>query len=146
VFENEPLKIRDYTSCQRSHCNCIVCGEQNPIGLGLAFRIGDDGTVYSEFEASDLLQGYSGILHGGIVAALLDACMTHCLFHHGVEAVTGALEVRFMKPVPCDASLTIRATLTTSHPPLYKLKSTLESGGRLMAHGHAKFVEADVNR
>lgn len=129
-----------YAECQQSHCNCIVCGDHNPVSLGLAFDCNPDGSVSSQFSGSSLLQGYSGILHGGIIAALLDASMTHCLFHLGIKAVTGALDVRFVKPVPCDALLTIRASLTDSNPPLYKLKSFLTCDRRVMARAHAKFM------
>ena len=88
------------------------------------------------------MQGYDGILHGGIIAALLDASMTHCLFHLGIEAVTGTLDVRFIKPVPCDATLTVRANLTDSHPPLFKLKSVLMWDRHIMARAQAKFMQA----
>ena len=130
----------DYAKCQRSHCKCIVCGSQNPVSLGLEFDIGADGTVSSCFRGSNLLQGYEGILHGGIISALLDASMTHCLFHIGIEAVTGTLDVRFVKPVPCDRTLMIRANLTDSHPPLYKLESELLCERHVMARARAKFM------
>ena len=132
--------MSDYVRCQKSHCNCIVCGNQNPLSLGLSFDVSTDGTVSAHFEGSASLQGYDGILHGGIIAALLDAAMTHCLFHSGIEAVTGALEVRFVKSVPYNAKLTIRAYLTDSRPPLYKLKSFLECDGLVMARAQAKFM------
>ena len=104
----------EYDMCHKSHCNCIVCGSRNPVSLGLVFDVMADGTVSSQFRGSALMQGYDGILHGGIIAALLDASMTHCLFHLGVEAVTGTLDVRFVKPVPCDALLTVRASFAIS--------------------------------
>jgi acyl-coenzyme A thioesterase PaaI-like protein len=130
----------EYEMCHKSHCNCIVCGSQNPVSLGLAFDVNADGTVSSQFRGSALLQGYEGILHGGIIAALLDASMTHCLFHLGIEAVTGTLDVRFVKPVPCDALLTVRASLTDAHRPLYKLKSVLTCDHRVMARARASFM------
>ena len=90
--KNLRIDVDDYIEHQMSHCNCILSGRQNPISLGLAFDISTDGGVFTQYEANALLQGYEGILHGGIIAALLDAAMTHCLFHHNIEAVTGALE------------------------------------------------------
>lgn len=130
-----------YSTCLESHCNCIVCGRRNPIGLGLAFEVGADGVVTSRFRGNKLFQGYDGVLHGGIISALLDASMTHCLFHAGVQAVTGSLDVRFVETVPCDAVLTIRAHLAEARPPLFKLKSELLFGRRLMAHAEARFMQ-----
>lgn len=130
-----------YTACKRRHCNCIVCGNQNPMGLGVTFHVTGNGDVSATFRGNVLLQGYEGILHGGIIAALLDASMTHCLFHHGVEAVTGSLDVRFVKPVPCDALLTLHATLTDAHPPLFRLQARLTCDRHIMARAKARFME-----
>ena len=132
----------EYARQRESHCNCIVCGTSNPISLGLKFEIRADGSVASHFEGSSLFQGYRGILHGGIVAALLDATMTHCLFHHGVKAVTGDLQVRFLNPVPFDAQLDVHARITKAFPPLYKLESELIAGKRLMARGKGTFMKS----
>lgn len=87
-----------------------------------------------------MFQGYRGILHGGIIASLLDASMTHCLFHHGIQAVTADLQIRFLKPVPCVAPLKLWARIVDSHPPLYKVVSELTHNKHLMATAQAKFM------
>ncbi len=138
------LPESNYDACRRRHCKCIVCGNQNPVGLGLHFEVNGKGDVSATFRGNTLLQGYDGILHGGIIAALLDASMTHCLFHHGIEAVTGSLDVRFVKPVPCDALLTLRAKLTESHPPLFRLLAVLTYDRRVMARAKARFMETNL--
>jgi acyl-coenzyme A thioesterase PaaI-like protein len=135
------MPILEYAERQKSHCNCIVCGNSNPISLGLKFSILPDGGVFSMFKGSALFQGYHGILHGGIIAALLDATMTHCLFHNKIQAVTGDLQIRFLKPVPCSSSLELRARIDSSFSPLYKLSSELTCEKQLMARGKAKFME-----
>jgi acyl-coenzyme A thioesterase PaaI-like protein len=130
-----------YTDIKESHCNCIVCGHNNPISLGLKFEVRPNGSVGSLFKGSSLFQGYQGMLHGGIIAALLDSAMTHCLFHHGIRAVTGDLQVRFVKPVPFNSLLDLRASLILASPPLFKLDSTLISNRQIMARGKATFME-----
>ena len=132
----------EYTYHRTSHCNCIVCGTANPIGLGLDFTVDSKGIVHARFRGSSLFQGYKGILHGGIIAALLDAAMTHCLFHHGVQALTGDLQVRFLKPIPFSAEINLSAEIVGSHPPLYKLKSFAEVDRQLMARGTGKFMRS----
>jgi len=128
-------------SDRHGHCRCLLCGTMNPWSLRLGFRPADDGTARAEFRADSKLQGYDGILHGGVIAALLDAAMTHCLFHRGIEGLTGDLHVRFVRPVPCDAVLDIQATLLSSTPHLHHLKAELRHGARLMARAEAKFVQ-----
>jgi uncharacterized protein (TIGR00369 family) len=122
------------------HCNCLVCGGQNPWSLGLQFHAGNRGTVHAQLEAHPGLQGYDGILHGGVISGLLDAAMTHCLFHHGVRAVTADLHVRFLRPVSCGALLEVRAWLLSVRPPLYRVAAELVHERQVMASAEAKFM------
>jgi acyl-coenzyme A thioesterase PaaI-like protein len=124
---------------------CLICGSQNPHSLKLRFEPDELG-VKAEFTPSRDLQGYSGILHGGIVSALLDSAMTHCLFNSGIKAVTGDLHVRFLHSVPCNQPLEIRALIVSSRPPLYRLKSELLQGSRIMAWAEAKFMRQEPGR
>jgi hypothetical protein len=77
------------------HRWCLMCASDNPLSLGLTFRADGDGAVYGSFQSHAGLQGYDGYIHGGVISALLDSVMTHCLFHSGVRAVTGELNIRF---------------------------------------------------
>lgn len=127
-------------STQNGHSGCILCGERNPWSLKLAFEADHDGGVKTRFQSREGLQGYADMLHGGVIAALLDAAMTHCLFHRGVQAVTGDLHVRFVNPVSCDASLEIRAWVLSSRPPLYRLRAEIGQDQRIMAWAESKFI------
>jgi len=87
-----------------------------------------------------MLQGYNGVLHGGVISSLLDAAMTHCLFHRGIEAVTAELLVRYLRPVPLDADLELSARLLSEHTPWYRLRGELRQGRETMAYARAKFL------
>ncbi len=126
-----------------SHENCIVCGTKNPLSLGLKFTPDSKGLVTATFCGNSCLQGYDGILHGGIISTLLDSAMTHCLFHQGIEAVTGDLRVRFIAPVPFDATVTIRAAIPRITFPLYHIRSELTCSGKIMAWAEGKFMHKD---
>ena len=128
---------------ENGHAYCLICGTRNPDSLGLCFRDVDASTVCARFQAHPRLQGYDGILHGGVVSALLDAAMTHCLFHRGVQAVTGDLRVRFLAPIPCDLALDVRGWIVSDTPPLYQLKAELLHDGRVLAWAQAKFVDRE---
>jgi len=125
---------------KQAHQNCLICGNENPWSLGLQFHAANDGWVYSEFQAHDKLQGYDGIMHGGMVSSLLDAAMTHCLFHQNIRAVTGELLVRFLHPVACDSKLTVRARILLEKSPLYIVQSELICEKKVMARAKAKFI------
>lgn len=130
-------------STLNGHSRCLLCGDLNPRSLRLRFEVGEDGVVRTTFKAQADLQGYDDILHGGVIAALLDSAMTHCLFHQGVQAVTGDLRIRYLQPVQCSASLDIQAWLLSSHPPLYRLRAEILAGQQIMAWAEARFMQRD---
>lgn len=49
---------------------CFVCGTKNKAGLKLNFEVKDE-IIKAEFIPDKRLQGFEGIVHGGIVAAVL---------------------------------------------------------------------------
>ncbi len=126
------------------HRQCLMCGSENPLSLGLTFRAGNDGIVHGSFQSHNGLQGYDGYIHGGVISALLDSVMTHCLFHRGVKAVTGELTIRFKFPVPCTAVLDLRAWVALAHAPLYYVEAELLYEQRVMARAKAKFMETET--
>ncbi|MFH0779178.1 MAG: PaaI family thioesterase [Candidatus Eisenbacteria bacterium] len=126
-------------SARSGHGRCLLCGESNPWSLKLAFHVDSRG-VKASFHPHRWLQGYEGILHGGVISALLDAAMTHCLFHRGVRALTADLRIRFVEPVPCHAALDLRAWILSATPPLYRLRAELSSEARILAWAEAKFL------
>jgi len=129
------------SDASNGHSRCFLCGNLNPRSLNLSFEDSEEGGVRTSFESGADLQGYDDILHGGVISALLDAAMTHSLFHQGIQAVTGDLRVRFLRPVPCGAILEIRARVLSSRPPLYNVSGEILLDGEVMAWAEAKFME-----
>jgi len=130
---------------QYGHRACLLCGDKTPWSLGLAFEPDGEGGVRTSLEPDERLQGYHGILHGGVAAALLDAAMTHCLFHRGVRAVTADLRVRYPHPVPMGIQIGLRAWVTETHAPLYRVKSELTGGDRVLVWAQATFCEVSAD-
>ena len=124
---------------------CLLCGSRNPHSLKLRFEPDELG-VKADFTPRRDLQGYRGILHGGIVSALLDSAMTHCLFNNGIKAVTGDLHVRFLHSVPYDQPLEIKAWFVSTRKPLYRLKAELLQGTKVMARAEAKFMKQEMSQ
>lgn len=126
---------------EKAHPRCVVCSRSNPIGLGLEFALQTDGSVVCEVAVPDIFEGYSGRLHGGVVAALLDGAMTNCLFAQGKQAVTAELRVRYRHPVMTHSRVTVRARLTKVRVPLYVLEAEVLQEGQIRASASAKFME-----
>ena len=128
------------------HGACVMCGVNNPWSQGLSFEPDGECGVKTHFMPDLRLQGYDGMLHGGVSAALLDAAMTHCLFHRGVRAVTGDLRIRYPHPVPMGRALGLRAWVTEGRAPLFRLKSELKDGDRVLVWAQATFCEMSQTR
>ena len=88
---------------------CFICGLENPIGLKLFFYEHADGSVSARFTPRAEHQGFPGVVHGGIVSAMLDEAMARASMTGGREQwmMTAKLELRFHKPVPVGAPLTV---------------------------------------
>ncbi len=86
---------------------CFVCGLDNPIGLRLAFYEDDQGRVLARFTPQAQHQGYPGMVHGGIVTALLDEVLARVAIGTGRWVVTVRLNLRYRRPIPLNDPLTI---------------------------------------
>jgi acyl-coenzyme A thioesterase PaaI-like protein len=57
---------------------CFACGTLNPIGLHMEVSYLEDKAV-SRFSLKREFQGWSNIVHGGVVATILDEIMAHAV-------------------------------------------------------------------
>lgn len=133
-------KALELSVCASSHQGCLLCGGSNPCSLQLSFQDTAEGGVRAEFQTRRVMQGYPGILHGEVSASLLDAAMTNCLFHRGIQAYTADLHVRYLHPIPCPAQLEIKAWIVSEYAPLYQLRSEISRNQQVMVRGEGKFV------
>jgi acyl-coenzyme A thioesterase PaaI-like protein len=84
---------------------CFVCGKENPQGLRMAWSLDSRGRAISRFRTTRLHQGWIGVVHGGILAAVLDEAMAQRLRLAGMRTLTAKLEVRYRRPTPIDVEL-----------------------------------------
>ena len=78
---------------------CFVCGKENPRGLKLDFTH-TPGRLRTTLTTEEWMQGYVGIVHGGIISTVLDESMVKLLFLEGQKAVTAELNIKLLQPVP----------------------------------------------
>lgn len=124
---------------------CFACGEENPFGLHLKFEMEDDSLVAKKIVPREF-QGYSGIVHGGIVTTLLDEAMSKFIqkkFHE--QALTGRLEIRYRNPTPTEQELKISAWQESQRRNIIAMKSKIETAdGIVTAEATAKFAVVDA--
>jgi len=82
-----------------SENRCFACSDTNPIGLKLSFEESEN-FMHASWEPSEYYQGYKNVLHGGIIATLLDEIGAWCVnVKTGTAGVTAVLNVKYLKPV-----------------------------------------------
>ena len=93
---------------------CFACDPRNKLGLGLKFFADDDkGDVFTTFNPETYLEGFPGILHGGIQCALIDEVAFWTMFDKFRKiALTSKLDMEFLRPVDASSELTIRGRVT----------------------------------
>lgn len=107
---------------------CFGCGHQNPLGLHLTFeRDGDEVVARYAPRAED--QGFPGMMHGGLVAVLLDEAMGWAMYIDRIFAVTAKMETRYRRSATLDTPLEARAQLVRA------------AGRRLTVDGRVRTVD-----
>jgi acyl-coenzyme A thioesterase PaaI-like protein len=90
--------------------HCFVCGIENPVGLKLKIYQTEPGVIETTYTAPEHFQGYPGVLHGGIVASLLDEISGRVQMGDPSAPrfmYTAKMEVKYRKNVPIGKALRI---------------------------------------
>lgn len=125
------MKTEDY---------CFVCGKLNPVGLKAQFKYGE-GKSHAELILSKKYQGWSEIIHGGIISALLDEACVYAGNSLGYNTVTAELKVRFKKPLQPEEKILIEAQAKRVKSKLIEAKATIKDfHGNLIAEAESKLI------
>ena len=96
---------------QPNSLHCFICGMENPVGLHLHIYETAPGELESTYNEPQHFQVYPGVLHGGIVAAIIDEISGRAPM--GSDPLkprfmlTAKLEVKYRKNVPIGKQLKI---------------------------------------
>jgi acyl-coenzyme A thioesterase PaaI-like protein len=87
---------------QPNSLHCFVCGVENPVGLHMAFYSLADGSVVTDITVPDRYQGYPGVVHGGILASMLDEVAGRAAMEGDNNRLMMAarMQIRYRKPAP----------------------------------------------
>lgn len=136
-----------YASVNRFEDNrhCFVCGEHNESGLNLDWWFNEDEShLLTEFVPDERYQGWRGVVHGGIVTAVLDEIMVNYIILKGVGVVSARLNVRFREPARVGESMRFSGTAERMRGRLYEGTSRCTQNGNVVATATAKLMEVEA--
>ncbi len=121
---------------------CFVCGSTgNPISLNIQFYV-NNGRVETDFVAGEEHCGFEGVVHGGVLTALLDETMGWTVItHRPALCISAELTIRFKERTPAGRRLFISAECVDYRPRLMTARGEItDEDGTVFCTGQGKFV------
>ena len=124
-----------------SQSSCFVCGCDNPRGLHLRFEQTKPGEMTAQWTPDADMEGFRGIIHGGIISTVLDESMAKAVAATRVEALTAELRVRLRQHVDTGSAMRVRGWIESRNKRMIKTEAVLSgSDGTEFAHAWAIFL------
>jgi uncharacterized protein (TIGR00369 family) len=124
----DPLKDADM---------CFGCGKANPVSLKLKFTWDEaNQTAAASFTPSKYWQGWSGYVHGGVTACILDESIGQATMYAGLNSVTAKLQVRYRKMIAIEQTYTVSCKIARQTSRLVETEARItDKDGNVMAEG-----------
>jgi uncharacterized protein (TIGR00369 family) len=128
--------------------HCFGCGGANDQGMKLTFEQDDAAQrIRGRFSIPETYRGGRRMVHGGIIAMLLDEVMAKVSRFKQDYAVTGELSVKYLKPVPVEEEIVLEAwEVERSGRNLFREGEIRDASGIVLARGRGHFVAVDPDR
>lgn len=96
---------------------------------------------------ADTFEGPQGLLHGGIIATLLDEAMSKAVRAHGLTTMTRQLEVDYLRPIQSATLIRIEGRLVMSEGRKHwTAAKILDEKAHTLAAAKGLFVEVRASR
>ncbi len=122
--------------------SCFVCGETNPVGLKLRFET-DGQLVRAHFIPRGEHIGFKQVVHGGLIATVLDEIMVWaCAVRTKRFAFCAELNVRFISPLRPNEAADVTAELVTNRRnKMFDARAEVRgSAGKIVASATGKYL------
>ncbi len=122
---------------------CFVCGRNNQAGTDVIWIDTEEGVI-GEYWANKKHISYEGIIHGGILSALLDEGIGWAVaLKERKWLVTRGLNVIFNQPVPVGKKVTVKGFWSNDQPIDKKYRTgtgiVIDDEGIVYASGEGKY-------
>lgn len=128
---------------------CLVCGRENPHGLRLSLHVEPaDGAVHVRFVPHAHHIGFDGIVHGGVIATVVDEAMVWAAtWAQKRFCVCGEMTVRFRQNARVGVPVIVTARV--EHARAKMIQTTCEvtdESGATLAIGAGKYVPVTLEQ
>lgn len=96
----------------------FISGKKNEESLNIEYSL-NNGIVTGKFCPQKAHRSYPDIVHGGLMAAILDDAMAFSINNTGVVALTAKMEIRYKKPITINKVILIEARVENKKRNLY---------------------------
>ena len=124
------------------YSTCFVCGDKNDIGLHLEFWYDESKKeIISHFKPETWWDGYKGIVHGGLQAAILDEGMGWTIYPlTGDYYLTMELTVRYRFPLESGKEYEFRGWIIKQFKDYFFTKGEIvDTQGKVYAKASGKY-------
>ena len=124
---------------------CFVCGMKNGLGLKSFFYETANNELIGSFKPCEEHQGYPGMVHGGVISAILDEAMFRAILigkDEEIWAVTIELNIKYKKPVPLNKEIRTAARIINETNRTFDASGEVYlAGGELAATASGKYFK-----
>lgn len=136
---------RYLTETERFVDQGAMLGQSNPIAAPL--RLAREGDlVVGVVTLGPAHGGAPGLVHGGVIATLLDEVLGHAAISTGVSVVTATLNVRYHAPTPLGVPLRCEGEVAGHSGRRFQLKGQILADGKRTASAEGIFVDVSGDR
>lgn len=121
----------------------FFCGVGRVDGLQLVMMY-EPGMVYCNINISNRFEGYTDVLHGGMIFGILDVIVWYVIFMETKKiGMTRKTDMEFLRPVMCDTSYMAKGLfLKTRGKDIHAVAWVEDEQGEVYARVNALFREA----
>ncbi len=112
-------------------------GKVNPKSMGIEYSECENG-VEAFFTPKPEHISYFGVVHGGLMAAILDDAMAFCINNQGIKAYTAKKEIRYIKPLEVKVKYIVSAGIIKTR------KKFIITSGKIVDNKGRIFIKSDA--
>lgn len=121
--------------------SCFACAPGNLRGLRLNFTQNERGESVADWIPDQTLEGFAGIIHGGIITTVLDESMAKAIIAADLNALTAELRVRLRQHLAPGQPVRVHGWIADCNRRTIHTEATLEdASGAELAHAWAVFL------